>query len=73
MFEKIKEKRERQMREAQEKLEQEIKSERERLMALSEKELMVETIIELKKITYGCKVISSQCDDIARKIVVWSN
>ena len=40
--------------------------ERERLSSLSEKELMIETLIELKK-------ISSKCDDIARKIVLWSN
>ena len=40
--------------------------ERERLSSLSEKELMIENLIELKK-------ISSKCDDIARKIVLWSN
>lgn len=40
--------------------------ERERLMKLSEKELIVEMIIELKK-------INEKCDDIARKIVIWSN
>ena len=73
MFAKIKEKREQQMKEAQERLNQEIRAERERLMTLSEKELMVETIIELKKINHNCRIISSQCDDIAREIVVWSN
>ena len=40
--------------------------ERERLSKLSEKEVMIETIIELKK-------INNKCDDIARKIVLWSN
>ncbi len=42
------------------------KAERDRLMNLSEKELMVEMIIELQKISY-------KCDKIARKIVIWSN
>lgn len=40
--------------------------EKERLKSLTEKELLIELILELKKI--DCK-----CDDIARKIVVWSN
>ena len=33
---------------------------------MSEKELLVELILELKK-------IDRKCDDIARKIVIWSN
>lgn len=41
-------------------------AEREQLYGLSEKELMIEMIIELKK-------INLKCDDIARKIVVWSD
>ena len=41
-------------------------TERTRLMSLSEKELMVEMILELKR-------ISSKCDEIGRKIVIWSN
>ncbi len=40
--------------------------ERERLNLLSEKELLIELIIELKK-------VSIKCDDIARKIVIWSD
>ena len=46
-------------------LENEI-SERARLNQMAEKELLVEMIIELKK-------IDRKCDDIARKIVIWSN
>lgn len=40
--------------------------EKEKLNNLSEKELLIELVIELKKI--GVK-----CDDIARKIIIWSN
>ena len=42
------------------------KTERTRLMILSEKELMIEMILELKR-------ISSKCDESGRKIVIWSN
>lgn len=73
MFEKLREKREQRMREEQERIEREIREERERLMSLSEKELLVAAIIELKKIRNGCNAISSQCDDIANKIVIYSN
>ena len=41
-------------------------SEKARLMELSEKELLVEMILELKR-------ISEKCDEIGRKIVIWSN
>ena len=40
--------------------------EKERLNNMSEKELLVELILEMKK-------IDRKCDDIARKIVIWSN
>ncbi len=40
--------------------------ERDRLSNLSEKELLIEIILELKK-------IDNKCDDIARKIVIWSD
>lgn len=40
--------------------------ERERLMTMSEKELMIEMIILMKK-------IDVKCDDIARKIVIYSD
>ena len=46
-------------------LENEI-NERARLNQMTEKELLVEMIIELKK-------MELKCDDIARKIVIWSN
>ena len=41
-------------------------AEKARLMELSEKELLVEMILELKR-------ISEKCDKIGRKIVIWSN
>ena len=41
-------------------------SERERLSQMSEKELLIEMILELKKVNY-------KCDNIKRKIVVCSN
>ena len=40
--------------------------ERERLSNLSENELLIEIVLELKK-------IYNKCDDIARKIVIWGN
>lgn len=46
--------------------EEELRIERERLNHMSEKELLVELILEMKK-------IDRKCDDIARKIVIWSN
>ena len=46
--------------------EEQLGSEKERLNSMSEKELLIEMILELKR-------IDRQCDDIARKIVVWSN
>lgn len=46
--------------------EQMVQAERIRLNSLSEKELMVEIILELKN-------ISIKCDEIGRKIVIWSN
>ena len=73
MFENIKAKREQKIQEEQEKLNQQIQAERNRLASLSEKELLIEAIIELKKIKYNSRIISSQCDEIARRIVVWSN
>ena len=39
---------------------------RERLLHLSEKELLVELILQLEK-------VNRKCDDIRRKIVIWSN
>ena len=46
--------------------EEQLRIEKERLNNMSEKELLVELILELKK-------IDRKCDDIARKIVIWSN
>ncbi len=41
-------------------------AERERLLRLSEKELLIELILQFEK-------VNRKCDDIARKIVIWSN
>ena len=46
--------------------EERLRAEEERLSNMSEKELLVEMILELKK-------INLKCDDIAEKIVIWSN
>lgn len=73
MFDRMKEKREQRIREEKERLERQIQAERERLASLSEKELLIEMIFELKRINQNCSIVSSKCDDIARKIVVFSN
>ena len=46
--------------------EEQLRIEKERLNNMSEKELLIELVMEHKK-------IDRKCDDIARKIVVWSN
>ena len=46
--------------------EEQLRLEKERLQTMSEKELLIEMIMELKR-------IDQKCDDIERKIVVWSN
>lgn len=51
-------------KQAQERREQEEQADRLRLQSLSEKELMVEMLIQLKR-------INGKCDDIARKIVIY--
>ncbi len=73
MFEKFKEKREQQRREEQARLEEERRIEMERLLSLSEKELLIEVILELRKIKGTCRDISSQCDDISTKIMMYNN
>ncbi len=65
MFKKIIEKYEQKKQEEQAHLEEMLRIERERLLSLSEKELLVETILELRKITESYKDISAQCDSIA--------
>ena len=55
MFERMKEK----MRQRQEEREQRIREEKNRLLALSEKELLVEILLELKR-------IEDRIDDIRR-------
>lgn len=46
--------------------EEAIRLENERLNSMSEKELLIEMLLELKR-------IDRKCDDIARKIVIWGN
>ena len=41
-------------------------AERERLSRLIEKELLIELVLQLEK-------VNRKCDDISRKIVIWSN
>ena len=53
-------------RQFRESYEEQLRIEKERLNNMSEKELLIELVMELKK-------IDRKCDDIARKIVVWSN
>ena len=53
-------------KQAQERREQEEQIERMRLQSLSEKELLIEMLIELKR-------VDKKCDDIARKIVLYSD
>ena len=73
MFEKMKAARDQKIQEEQEKLNRQIQEERKRLESLSEKELLIEAVIELNKLKYNSRIISSQCDEIARRIVIWSN
>ena len=44
--------------------EEQLRSEKERLNSMSEKELLIEMILELKR-------IDQKCDDIVRKIVIY--
>ena len=62
MFERMKEKK----RQRQEEREQQIREERNRLLALSEKELLVEILMELKRIEDGI-------DDVWRSVRIYNN
>ena len=44
----------------------EVQKEKERLISLSEKELMVEMILKLNE-------VNDKCDDIKRTVIVWSD
>ncbi len=46
--------------------ETDLETERAYLMNLSEKEILIEVVLELKR-------ISEKCDDIGKRIVLWSN
>ena len=62
MFERMKEK----MRQRQEEREQQIREEKNRLLALSEKELLVEILLELKR-------IEDRIDDVETSIRIYNN
>ena len=62
MFERMKEK----MRQRQEEREQQIREEKNRLLALSEKELLVEILLELKR-------IEDRIDDVEKSVRIYNN
>ena len=62
MFERMKEK----MRQRQEEREQQIREEKNRLLALSEKELIVEILLELKR-------IEDRIDDVETSVRIYNN
>lgn len=62
MFERMKEK----YRQKQEEREQEIREEKNRLLSLSEKELLVEILLELKR-------IEDRIDDVDTSVRIYSN
>jgi len=62
MFERMKEK----MRQRQEEREQQIREERNRLLTLSEKELLVEVLLELKR-------IENKIDDVETSVRIYNN
>ena len=62
MFERMKEK----MRQRQEEREQQIREEKNRLLALSEKELLVEILLELKR-------IEDRIDDVETSVRIYNN
>ena len=62
MFERMKEK----MRQRQEEREQQIREEKNRLLALSEKELLVEVLLELKR-------IEDRIDDVETSVRIYNN
>ncbi len=72
MFEKMRERREKKNREAKDRLEEKLRLDREKLMSIYEKELLVEAILELRKINEPCKDISSQSDEISMRIPLYN-
>lgn len=62
MFERMKEK----IHQRQEEREQQIKEEKNRLLSLSEKELLVEILLELKR-------IEDRIDDVETSVRIYSN
>ena len=62
MFERMKEK----MRQRQEEREQQIREGKNRLLALSEKELLVEILLELKR-------IEDRIDDVETSVRIYNN
>ena len=62
MFERMKEK----ARQRQEERERQIREERNRLLAMSEKELLIEILLELKR-------VEDRIDDVERVVRVYGN
>lgn len=62
MFERMKEK----IRQRQEEREQQIREEKNRLLSLSEKELLVEILLELKR-------IEDRIDDVETSVRIYNN
>ena len=62
MFKRMKEK----ARQRQEEREQQIREERNRLFAMSEKELLIEILLELKR-------VEDRIDDVERSVRIYSN
>lgn len=62
MFEKMKEK----IRQRQEEREQQIREEKNRLLSLSEKELLVEILLELKR-------VENKIDDVKTSVRIYNN
>ena len=62
MFERMKEK----ARQRQEERERQIREERNRLLSMSEKELLIEILLELKR-------VEDRIDDVERSVRIYSN
>lgn len=71
MFDRIKaarakaaEERAQRIKEENERIERELQEEKNRLMTLSDKELLVEMIVEMKRTQKVCERIKDKCEDI---------
>lgn len=64
MYAKVVAEREEREKLERERVERELLAKKERLLAMTEKELLIEMIIELERAEKTCAAISSKCDDI---------